>query len=875
MTDDEEILDYLELFHFSVRIIGEDLNFLDIFKTGLAKILRSRVERFICELPSENRNGLNQDAPQFNESSFIHSQSYTILQLLVTSQMRSIIDSIRRAKLWIPQGTGNQRADPASTISSIIQLSPEKIGIDELHILRSVPTEKMTFSPDLTLYYISLFHATLAPEQFTRSFAYSLIRLAPQLLDPRHFFNVLKEAVKFWKCTPSSTNFHPITFEFAASLALLLNQLPEMIHSCLDDTIEEVLFELVETIPKSTNFSLLIYFDPTFKWLVNVLPIETIKNILESSFELLSGGSYAHLCLILRSILRGIIGSESLIPALESSLSSASTWPKAMMREARVLLTALVTRINQETINSILDLLATQLHLPDEDNSIDDKNSTKSDENSDDIDKKSSEDRIRITVTVFSDFIINYMLNTTAPFHESLFDSVQHLVINEQKNKANHPIFISIPLTPTPAKNNTTLNPPNSRNSNRSNMNVNRVMQNIRITSPYSINQKVISDLKSPPTENDNTDLVSSDSEALLKVFASLCSNPVRFLQSVEKAPDRSIFDLPFIASQTTLYHVLFQPEETALMLGDCTSKSGQCFCRFAEAIDEIDPIEFSVAQIECCLRFGLWPSLYRNFLINQVLIPASQETGSNISTTNYPIETWHVSEDTKYYIIQIIYVISLRGSQPELIQNDFSEFFSSFLESESTENTPPSIIQYECEYSEMIRQICNQMKQRPTPFEILKEKVEPSTFEIFVIGSKTLVALSLLFEYAIWNEPDSLFICFKRSRVCSTEWFAFVASSLFVTMFDEVVEVIEPTVVKYGNQSILYYVWFAVVLVKKIHNYWMDLVADENFPELLHLMLFPKISEGFTDDDIQYAIGLHQKYQDVFTRFTNVINCE
>ena len=79
----------------------------------------------------------------------------------------------------------------------------------------------------------------------------------------------------------------------------------------------------------------------------------------------------------------------------------------------------------------------------------------------------------------------------------------------------------------------------------------------------------------------------------------------------------------------------------------------------------------------------------------------------------------------------------------------------------------------------------------------------------------------------------------------------------------------------KFGNESELFFVWFAVAVVKKLSKNWLDLIADENFEELLKMMLFPKISEGFTDDEIQYVMELNKKYQDVFNRFYNVINCK
>ncbi|OHT09704.1 hypothetical protein TRFO_21327 [Tritrichomonas foetus] len=737
MADSEDLLDYLELFHFAVRIIGEDLNFLDIFRTGLAKILRSRVERFISELPANAPS-----TPRLTETSFVHSEAYSQLLTQITNQLRSIIDSIRKAKLWIPQGTGGQHSDPVAIVSNVVD--SKKWGIEELHILRSIPTEKLTFSPELTLYYTSLFKASMSSDHFTRLFSYALLRSAPQLFDPRHFFNVLKDALKVW-------NSQEVTFEFAACLALLMNSICELIQNILDDDIEELIYGLIETIPKSKNFSLLMDFDPTFKWILKSLPMEAIKRVLDSSLDLLKQGSHSHLCLICRSISRGIFGFDVLIPALEASLPFIHEWSKSTRKEAKLLFGTLVTRLPQNVIDEILNLLSKTFL---------------------------NENEGPTAVLVFSDFIINYMLNTTAPFHEELFDSVQ------------------------------------------------KMMQTISNNTDYNQSKSNLIDSM----------FAKNESEAAERIFAALCANPVRFLLSVEKCTDKTIFYLPYKSSRTTLYNVLFSPNETSLLSNEEVSKSCNNFLSFASKIDEIDPLMFSVAQIETYLRVSLWPAVLHDF----------------VSKIENP------TEEMKYFIIKILYTIAIREATPDIIY-DFSEFLS--------------LPRFETEYSEMIRTINSILEKRPTHFEILKSKAPTTANEIFIVGSKTLVGLSLLFQYTIWSEPGSLFACFKRSRINSAEWFAYVSSSLFVSIFENPVEIVESTILKYSNESPLYFVWFAVVILKKLYQDWLDKIADEDFTELVRLMLYPKITEGFTEDDIVYANELHKKYQEMFHRFYNIIN--
>ena len=516
-----------------------------------------------------------------------------------------------------------------------------------------------------------------------------------------------------------------------------------------------------------------------------------------------------------------------------------------MRREARVLFSGLVTRLPTETITEILDILADQI------NSITTTDMV-----------NSCESRIRVQVIVFSDFVINYMLNTKAPFHTSLFNSIQKLiVIDKNKNDFN------------------------------SNMNVAKNYSSVKMAPKTALNgrrQNALSDLQ--PLRDSKKD---GDSESLLKIFCAMCANPVRFLASVEKAADRSIFSLPFQTSRTTLYSVLFDQSGTALLSGDEALKSGENFVLMVKQLDEVDPNDFSVCQIETCIRFSLWPSLFRNFLINKVLYPSSASSfsttntststnansganGANNSQLNLQIDSWLVSEELKFYLLQIMLTISMCESNQELMNKELSDFLQPYIKSDNNNNSGGGGgLHFECEYSEMIKQICSSLANVSSSFQILKEKVRPSYIEIFTVGSKKLVECALLFEFTVWSESENLIVSFKRSRISPTEWFAFVCSSLFVTIFNEPVEVLESTLMKFGNESELFFVWFAVAVVKKLSKSWLDLIADENFEELLKMMLFPKISEGFTDDEIQYVMELNKKYQDVFNRFYNVINCK
>jgi hypothetical protein len=327
MSDDsDETLDFLELFHFTVCLIGEDIKFIDMFKGPLVKLLKPRVSRFMASMP----NGT------CNNPTFIHGTDYNRLLGQITNQVHQIIDAVRRAKLWFPQGGGPSVGDPVDRIAKVL-LSPNH-GLAELQILRGINVDKLSYQPELVLYYSALFKSTLSTERFVRLFGYALLRAAPFLYDFRHFFSVLQEALKIWE-------HQTVTFEFTASLVIVLNSLCDVIHQILEDEVRDLLFGLLESLPKSRNFSLLMVFDPTLKWVTKALPIESLKRVLDTSMDLLAQGFHAHICLITRAISKGIFGFDMVVPALRIALPSINEWSKSTKHEARTLMTTLLAKL--------------------------------------------------------------------------------------------------------------------------------------------------------------------------------------------------------------------------------------------------------------------------------------------------------------------------------------------------------------------------------------------------------------------------------------------------------------------------------------------------------------------------------------------------
>ena len=395
----DEQLDYLELFHFVVCIIGEDVNFLGMFKTGLAKLLRNRVARCI----SESDDPLT----ELTETKFVNSTTYQKLVSTISAQLHAIVSDIRQEKCWVPQGAGSH-GDPVDSISKVLDCA--NYGVEELRILRGIAVDKLTFMPELTLYYEALFRATMSDNKFVRCFSYALIRTAPSIFDSRHFFTILNEALKIWTS-------RAVTFEFAAALALVLNALCDIIGTVLEDELQELLYQLIEGIPKSQNFSMLMVLDPSLRWITKSLPIASLRRVLSVSLEQLRGGSWAHVCLICRAVTKGIFGFEMLTQALEIAVPHVNAWTIPIKRETRMLLASLVSRLPHGIVTNILGLLA---------NALKDETMNQS------------------LVFVFSEFVVINYLKTTAPFHEELFNSLSSMIVKGNRSKDIDRMFAAI-----------------------------------------------------------------------------------------------------------------------------------------------------------------------------------------------------------------------------------------------------------------------------------------------------------------------------------------------------------------------------------------------------------------------------------------------
>jgi hypothetical protein len=687
-ADAENLIDQLDLFHFAVCLIGEDLTFMDLFIAGLAKLLRPRVLRHFSAFARST----------LSEPSIVHTAEYGQLLSAICTQLRQIIDSIKKSDLWIAQGIAG-----TSQLSKLVNC--HTYGPDQLRILHGVAVDQISFTAEIIIYYISLFQASVSGDQFTRLFAYSMIRSAPILYDPRHMIEVLRVVLDIWRVPEA-------TFEFSAALALLLNGICDVIATILDDDLQEQLYQLFETIPNSRNFAMLMHFDPTLKWITKHLPVESLKRVLGGSLARITDGSYADICLVLKGVARGIFGFDAMLSVIELSLRAIREWSAPVKKETRSLLSALAFRLPPEVISSILTFLATSLKL-----------------------QTDASDAI----FVFADFVLVHYVRTTAPFHAGFYESLQALI------------------------------------------------------------------------------LAGKASADIQRMLAAICTNPVRFLRVAQQAKDRRLLESikTFHSAHLSLYHILFDPKETPIL----TRNSLQTSLELSE-----------ISYISFCLRSALHPSIATG-LVDSFL-------GS-------------FDEDVKFKIAEVLLVIALTGREPTLIDQLRKKLF---------------LPKHVCEYSSLLEQI--DALTKPTPFSVLRQKM---SFEVDV-GTKALAELAILFQFVLWSEGKDLYIPFIRTRVHSPEWFMFVASSLFTTLFRDPIQVVEPVVVSFFGESKLYLVWFAIVMAKRMGPDWLDALADEQMDGFSKRVLYPQMEAGFDETEIELVRQLHAKYQGVFQEIQDVL---
>jgi hypothetical protein len=323
--------------------------------------------------------------------------------------------------------------------------------------------------------------------------------------------------------------------------------------------------------------------------------------------------------------------------------------------------------------------------------------------------------------------------------------------------------------------------------------------------------------------------LAGKGSLDMQRMFAAICTNPVRFLRVVQQAKDLTLFGViaNFHNAHLSLYHILFAPQETPILREESVDNS-------LEVLDDGDDGD-GLAQLSVCLRLALHPARLARLVD---ALPRCDD------------------EDVKAKIIEIVLAAGIAGRDPGLLQG-----FAARLPNP----------RYCCEYSEHLAEI-RAIVVTPTPFETLRDIAGQSVRDAIVVGSRTLTELAVLFQFVLWSGKNNAYIPFIRARIHSPEWFVFVASSLFASMFSHPIDAMRPIVEEYFNQSSLYIVWFAIAIAKRLEAQWLDALADERMDDFSGLVLYPRLEKTFTEDEVALAVGLHEIYQSAFAEIRAVL---
>ena len=397
MSDEfEESRIFLELCYFTISLITDNTNPIQFFKSDFVVLMTPIIEKFIAQFPGQS------------ERQIMANSAYKHLVQVYVQKIKPIIDAIKQSGLWIPQGSStNSSADATELIGQV--LSSDQADVEQLFILRGVKTNNLLYSPELTLYYNACLMCCQSPIIIVRLYSYSLLRAAPVIVDLRHLFNVFKEAMGYWEKGP-------VSFEFCASLFLLLERLAEHRPSPIDANEFNLILGLIENIHNSPNFETLMCFDTSLKWFYTLFTKEMLNRVLETSIESLKQGHSGDFCIICHCLSLGIGKPEVFPEAVGAALMSVACWAHPVQREARSALAALPLHHGAVVSEGVIDIIAAVLAQP----------------------AQISEPALFI----FAEFLSSYYLGTRAPLHVNLLKALLG-VLKQNEGKKNLPHDVS------------------------------------------------------------------------------------------------------------------------------------------------------------------------------------------------------------------------------------------------------------------------------------------------------------------------------------------------------------------------------------------------------------------------------------------------
>lgn len=395
MSDDfEDARVFLELCYFTVSLINDTMSPLQYFKSDFVVLMQPIIEKFVAQFPSPN------------ERQILTNASYRRLVTTYVSKIRPLIDALKQSGLWVLQGTAPQTIDPTELINSV--LNSESFDVEQLLVLRSVRTNQLIYTPELTLYFNACLLCCQSPIVIVRLYAYSLLRSAPAIVDIRHLSVVIQHAVGIWQKGA-------VSFEFCAALYLLLTRFSEQRFSAQDEAEFHKILHLIVDLHNSPNFETLMCFDPSLRWMFSSFTPELINRVMNTALPSLKEDNSGDFCIICHCLALGIGDPVQFPEAVRAALSSVSCWAHPIQKEARSSLSTLPLSAPSTVTPEVIDIIASVLTQP----------------------AQTAEPSLYI----FAQFLCSYFLGTSAPLHPQLLQSLLNIMAASE-GKKNLPIDI-------------------------------------------------------------------------------------------------------------------------------------------------------------------------------------------------------------------------------------------------------------------------------------------------------------------------------------------------------------------------------------------------------------------------------------------------
>ena len=393
MSDEfEDARIFLELTYFTVSLISDTMNPLQYFKSDFVVLIQPIIEKLVSQFSSPN------------ERQILMSQSYRRLVSSYVQKIRPLIDAFKQSGLWVPQGTAPASVDACDLIASV--LNNDTFDVEQLLVLRSVRTNQLIYSLGLPLYFNACLLCCQSPIVIVRLYSYALLRAAPMIMDLRQLADVFRHAYGIWERGL-------VSFEFQASLFLLLQRFSEHRPSTQDENEYEQILELIAKLHNSSNFEQLMCFDPSLRWMFSSFPQPMILRVSEAALASLEEMHSGDFCIICKCLEMGIGDASNFARAVTVALETVANWAHPIQKQARGLLATLPLSAPACVTPEVMSIIADALGKPNAEPAL----------------------------YIFAQFLVSVFLGTSAPLHAPLLHSLLNMMV-QSEGKKNLPLDI-------------------------------------------------------------------------------------------------------------------------------------------------------------------------------------------------------------------------------------------------------------------------------------------------------------------------------------------------------------------------------------------------------------------------------------------------